>query len=330
MNRLNAEMSRILERAEKRAGAARAELFIPEHVFIEMIKEDIFKNNFESLGGDMDILEAELSEIFDEIDTGSRLEISEEIKLVFTIATMDSVARHLTEVPFSSFLIALIKNPNSDIRDMIESQGVDIEDLLDKVIEEERANEYETSTVGTGSSKKNSKWKSLVKDFMKIADERKEPLVGRESEIEDTIRILCRKEKSNPLHLGEPGVGKTAITLGLAKRINEGNVPEKLKNKKIYSLEVGSLMSGTKFRGELEEKVKTILEGAEAEGDVILYIDEIHTIVGAGAGSDNSLDIGNLLKQLLMKNIVSIFRKIKHLIEDLRLLMLLNLLLVRP
>lgn len=302
MNRLSKEMGEIISRAENSARSRHSEFFIPEHIFAEMIKSSKFIENFENLGGDMEILEAEVSEIIEEVDEASKMEFSQELEIVSTIAVMDSMARGRSQVEYSNFMLALFKCPEVDIIDLIESQGVDANELLANIIEEE---ENGSSTTTSGSSTKEPKWHGLVKDFMKMAAERKEPLVGRESEIEDTIRILCRKEKSNPLHVGEPGVGKTAITLGLAKRILEGKVPAKLKDKKIYALEVGSLMAGTRFRGDLEEKLKTILEGAENEGNVILYIDEIHTVIGAGAGGENPVDVGNLLKQTLLSGKVS-------------------------
>lgn len=300
------EIVRILDTAKETAQRERCEVMLPEHIFAEMIKNEKFIVNFENLGGDMDILNAELAEILDEVEkaTSRPMTISEDVNVIGTIAMMDSVARGMSQVEFSNLLMALVKCPDIEVSELISSQGVDVDELLASIIEDEE-NGATATTVGGGAKKKEPKWHELVKDFMKVAAERKEPLVGREKEIDDTVRILCRKEKSNPLHVGEPGVGKTAITLGLAKRINEGKVPAKLKNKKIYALEIGSLMAGTKFRGDLEEKLKTIIEGAEEEGNVILYIDELHTVIGAGAGSENSVDVGNLLKQALLAGKVS-------------------------
>ena len=143
-------------------------------------------------------------------------------------------------------------------------------------------------------------WKSLVTCVNEIVDKHN-PLIGREAELERTIQVLCRKEKNNPLHVGEPGVGKTALVYGLAKRINDGNVPDRLKDCLIYMMDVGGIVAGTQYRGDLEKRVKVIMEGATKEGNVIMYIDEIHTIVGAGEGSDGSLDMSNMLKPYLEK-----------------------------
>ena len=141
-------------------------------------------------------------------------------------------------------------------------------------------------------------WHEEVVCLNDIVDQRK-PLVGREKELERTVQVLCRKEKNNPLHIGEPGVGKTAIVYGLTRLIKEGNVPERLKGAKVYRMEMGGLVAGTRYRGDFEEKLKGILEGAAKEDKAILYIDEIHTMMGAGASSESSLDASNILKRYL-------------------------------
>ncbi len=125
------------------------------------------------------------------------------------------------------------------------------------------------------------------------------PLIGREAELDRTIQVLCRKDKNNPLHIGDPGVGKTSIVYGLAQRIIDGNVPETLAGAKIYQLDMGSLIAGTQFRGDFEKRLKTVMKGVAAEKGSILYIDEIHNIVGAGQTGEGSMDASNLLKPYL-------------------------------
>ena len=125
------------------------------------------------------------------------------------------------------------------------------------------------------------------------------PLIGREAELERTIQVLCRKDKNNPLHIGEPGVGKTSIVYGLAQRIQDGNVPETLKDVKIYQLDLGSLIAGTQYRGDFEKRLKTVMNGVASQPGAILYIDEIHNIVGAGQTGEGSMDASNLLKPYL-------------------------------
>src|SRR6202166_5474883 len=123
-----------------------------------------------------------------------------------------------------------------------------------------------------------------------------DPLIGRESEIERTIQILCRRTKNNPLYVGDPGVGKTAIAEGLAKRIVEGDVPEVLAKSSIFALDVGALLAGTRYRGDFEERLKAVVNELEAMQGAILFIDEIHTVIGAGANSGGAMDAANLMK----------------------------------
>lgn len=141
-------------------------------------------------------------------------------------------------------------------------------------------------------------WHEEVVCLNDIVDQHN-PLIGREKELERTIQVLCRKDKNNPLHIGEPGVGKTAIVYGLTRMIKEGRVPERLKDAKIYRMEMGGLIAGTRYRGDFEEKLKNILNGAAKEKNAILYIDEIHTMMGAGASSESNLDASNILKRYL-------------------------------
>ena len=148
--------------------------------------------------------------------------------------------------------------------------------------------------------KKKSAIDKLTINLTELAKSSDEPLIGREDILERTIQILCRKGKNNPLHIGEPGVGKTAITLGLARLINEGKVPEKLKCSVVLSLDLGSLVAGTKYRGDFEEKIKKVLDEIKTLNNPIVYIDEIHNLVGAGALGGGSLDASNLLKPYLL------------------------------
>lgn len=125
------------------------------------------------------------------------------------------------------------------------------------------------------------------------------PLIGREAELDRTIQVLCRRDKNNPLHVGEPGVGKTALIYGLAKRIEDGNVPERIKGAKIYQMDMGTMIAGTQYRGEFEERIKRVMKGVAKQKNAIVYIDEIHTLIGSGAAGGESLDGSNILKPYL-------------------------------
>ena len=142
-------------------------------------------------------------------------------------------------------------------------------------------------------------WRRLVTCMNELYG-KQNPLIGREKELQRTIQVLCRRDKNNPLHVGEPGVGKTALVWGLARMIEEGRVPERLRDSKIYQLDMGTLLAGTQYRGDFEVRIKQIMDGVQNEGDHnIVYIDEIHTLVGAGATSDSAMDASNMLKPYL-------------------------------
>ena len=151
----------------------------------------------------------------------------------------------------------------------------------------------------TGEEKPEAAWRRLVTCMNDLYD-RHNPLIGREAELQRTIQVLCRRDKNNPLHVGEPGVGKTALIWGLARMIEEGRVPERLKGSRIYQLDIGTLLAGTQYRGDFEHRIKQIMDGIQEESDRnIVYIDEIHTLVGAGATGEGSMDASNMLKPYL-------------------------------
>ena len=143
-----------------------------------------------------------------------------------------------------------------------------------------------------------SDWHKLVTCISDKVDQHN-PLIGREKELDRTIQVLCRAEKNNPLHVGEPGVGKTALVFGLAKLINENQVPDRLKGARIYGMDIGQMLAGSQYRGDFEKRIKMVMEGAVKEGNTIIYIDEIHNMIGAGRGSDGGPDASNMLKQYL-------------------------------
>ena len=165
---------------------------------------------------------------------------------------------------------------------------------------EELADDEEMAMAGAKEEQRpaTGSWRDYV---LRVTDHLADhnPLIGREAELDRTVQVLCRKDKNNPLHIGEPGVGKTSIVYGLAQRIQDGNVPDTLKDVRIYQLDMGSLIAGTQYRGEFEKRLKNVMNGIAAEKGAILYIDEIHNIVGAGQTGEGSMDASNLLKPYL-------------------------------
>lgn len=191
----------------------------------------------------------------------------------------------------------------------LKEQGISKLDLIYYLCHTQPSNDAEKNKLSNDNKEKveekqssNSIIDKYALNLTKISkDKYRDPLIGRENILNRTIQILCRRNKNNPVHVGEPGVGKTAITLGLAKLINSGNVPQKLKNAEIFSLDLGAMLAGTKYRGDFEERIKKVLDELKKYDNPIVYIDEIHNIVGAGALNGGALDASNLLKPYLME-----------------------------
>ena len=172
-----------------------------------------------------------------------------------------------------------------------------VEEFMGELISyyEDTDNDGEESDMEDEESHDRQQWKRLVTCLNDTVAEH-HPLIGREKELERTIQVLCRKDKNNPLHVGEPGVGKTALVYGLTARIEKGDVPDRLKGCKVFQMDLGTMLAGTQFRGDFEKRIKQVMEGVQKVGNAIVYIDEIHNLVGAGRGSDGSMDASNMLK----------------------------------
>jgi ATP-dependent Clp protease ATP-binding subunit ClpA len=210
------------------------------------------------------------------------------------------------EVDVADILVSLYDEEQNYASYYLRKSGVKRLELLEVIshgaeheYEAEEGEEESPEGLSEGPAKK-SALDRFTTNLTALAKEGKlEPVIGRETELERTVQVLCRRLKNNPIHVGDSGVGKTAITEGLAQRIVAGQVPPTLKDFNVYSLDMGALMAGTKFRGDFEERVKKVVDELLKMEKAILFIDEIHTIVGAGATTGGSMDASNLLKPML-------------------------------
>ena len=282
------------------------EYVTPEHMVFVLTYNNIFAQSYTECGGNLkklrDNLENYMRENIETIDEG-KAELSAGLNEVLVEAEGQAQASERFIVEVTHLVYGLFSIDNSYASYYLLAQKVDPSELL-MVMSQHMIDERQMQKQQPNRGKmreedsKTETWRDFVVCMNDQVSEQM-PLIGREEEVERTLQVLCRKYKNNPLHIGEPGVGKTALAYGVARRIVEGNVPEKLKDVKIYSLDLGTIIAGTQFRGDFEKRLKMIMDGIQKEKNIIVYIDEIHNIVGAGATNGGTMDAANLLKPYL-------------------------------
>lgn len=328
---ISAQLHKILNQAVHHAAERRHEFVTVEHLLLALLGDENVMQMIITCGGDVEILESELRDFLSKLNVVPLTEVDYEIRT--TLGFQRVIQRAIfhvqscgkKEVLPENTLIAIFSEKESHAVYYLEKQGLtrfkmvdfvshgisefyDEEELEDDDVPLLEGEQKKTAPTEKKSSSNEREDAQETQDPLSLytvnlnalAQKGKiDPLIGREIEIERTIQVLCRRSKNNPLYVGDAGVGKTAIAQGLALAIVQGVVPEPIKDAVIYSLDLGSLVAGTKFRGDFEERLKKVLKNLKKEKNPILFIDEIHTIIGAGSTSGGSMDASNLLKPSL-------------------------------
>ncbi len=314
---LQASLRQAIDEARKR----RHEYLTLEHLLLALLDNPQVAKMLRDLGADIDYLRRELqqflAEALETLPAGVHRPPEETpgIQRVLQRAAVHALSAERNTIDGPAVLVAFFREPSCHALYLLEQQGLTRLDVLRYVshglnpegvggVRPGSEGGEEREEIGTGEEEGASPIRDPLGTFCtdlraQAAAGRIDPLIGREEELERTIHVLARRRKNNPVFVGEPGVGKTAIVEGLARRLHEGTVPPALKASTIYALDMGALIAGTKFRGQFEERLKAVLRALKQKPGAILFIDEIHTVVGAGATSGGTMDASNLLKPAL-------------------------------
>jgi ATP-dependent Clp protease ATP-binding subunit ClpA len=308
------ELQQTLQNAVAEARRRRHEYVTLEHLLHAMLKDKVASEVLVACGADLEKLDKDLADYLDRTleasSTGQDPEQTAAFQRVLQRAAWHVQGSGRTELNAGDVLVAITRERGSHAVYLLEKQGVRRLDILQYISHGipkdgppgggENEGEGEEPGEEPGARTVRDPFRTFTVNLVERAAQGLiDPLIGREAEIERTIQVLCRRRKNNPVFVGDPGVGKTAIVEGLALRIHEKKVPAVLEKAAIYLLDMGALLAGTKFRGEFEQRLKGVIAGAKKTPHAILFIDEIHTIVGAGATTGSSMDASNLLKPAL-------------------------------
>ncbi len=310
------KMQKVMEYAVRLAQQEHHKYFMPEHMIYGMTFDEDFTREYEACGGRTGKLREDIEKFLKEqagtAEGSETAQVTLDAQEVFQMSAEQANSSSRDAVEVSHVLASIMRLEDSYGVYYMASQDVDLVEVLGEMsrgsLSQERsikpgmaegseAGKTEGSEAGKTEAA-DAGWKSFLENMNETC-KNKNPLIGREEELERTIQILCRKDKNNVLHIGEPGVGKTAIAYGLARKIQDGQAPEPLQGAVLYALDLGGLLAGTQYRGDFEKRFKGIMEELSGEELPILYLDEIHNIVGAGAVNGGSLDVANLLKPYL-------------------------------
>ena len=310
---ISKELSATLGLAVKEAKKRRHEYVSTEHILFAILFDHTGIEIIESCGGVVQELKRELEKYFEErvesIPEGQEYVLQQTLGFQRVIQRAVNHARSAekAEVNVSDILASIFLEKDSFAEYFLSSQGLTRIDVLSYISHDAEVDPLQPGLGdphkgADGKEKKESQnpLEAYTVDLVEKAGEgRLDPLIGRAPELERTLQVLCRRRKNNPVFVGDPGVGKTAIAEGLAQRIQAGEVPDLLRDVRIYALDLGGLLAGTKYRGDFEKRLKGVINELKKRPDAVLFIDEIHTIVGAGATSGGSMDASNILKPVL-------------------------------